>query len=84
MNQQCRRHQINRMSSISAFQELTEYRIVYFREIKKSTLFISPDCFKKKRTKKRGFSGGARGKEPTCQYRRYKRRRFNPESGKIS
>jgi len=65
------------MSSISAFQELTEYWTVYFREIQKSTVFISPDCFKKI-TKKRGFSGGARGKEPTCQYRRCKRRRFNP------
>ena len=25
-----------------------------------------------------GFSGGGCGKEPTCQSRRYKRRRFDP------
>ena len=31
----------------------------------------------------RGFSGAARGKEPTCQCRRLKRRRFDPWVGKI-
>ena len=30
------------------------------------------------------FSGGASGKEPTCQCRRCKRFRFNPWVGKIS
>ena len=31
----------------------------------------------------RGFPGGASGKEPTCQYRRHKRREFDPWVGKI-
>ena len=31
----------------------------------------------------RGFPGGANGKEPTCQCRRYKRCRFDPWVGKI-
>ena len=30
-----------------------------------------------------GFPGGANGKEPTCQCRRYKRLRFDPWVGKI-
>ena len=30
-----------------------------------------------------GFPGGANGKEPTCQGRRYKRLRFDPWVGKI-
>ena len=30
-----------------------------------------------------GFPGGASGKEPTCQYRRCKRRGFEPWVGKI-
>ena len=30
-----------------------------------------------------GFPGGASGKEPTCQYRRPKRCRFDPRVGKI-
>ena len=29
-----------------------------------------------------GFPGGASGKEPTCQYRRHKRLRFDPGSGR--
>ena len=29
------------------------------------------------------FPGDASGKEPACQYRRYKRHRFNPWVGKI-
>ena len=29
------------------------------------------------------FTGGAIGKEPVCQWRRRKRRRFNPWAGKI-
>ena len=29
------------------------------------------------------FPGGAGGKEPTCQWRRHKRRRFDPWVGKI-
>ena len=31
----------------------------------------------------RGFPDGASGKEPTCQYRRHKRCRFDPWVGKI-
>ena len=31
-----------------------------------------------------GFPGGASGKEPVCQYRRYKRHGFNPWVGKIT
>ena len=31
----------------------------------------------------RGFSDGANGKEPTCQCRRYNRRKFDPWVGKI-
>ena len=31
----------------------------------------------------RGFPGGATGKEPSCQCRRYKKCRFNPWVGKI-
>ena len=31
----------------------------------------------------RGFQGGASGKEPACQCRRYKRCRFDPWVGKI-
>ena len=31
----------------------------------------------------RGFLGGASGKEPACQCRRHKRRRFSPWVGKI-
>ena len=31
----------------------------------------------------KGFSGGASGEEPTCQYRRYKRHGFNPWVRKI-
>ena len=30
-----------------------------------------------------GFPGGTSGKEPGCQYRRYKRQRFDPWAGKI-
>ena len=30
-----------------------------------------------------GFPGGASGKEPACQCRRYKRNRFGPWVGKI-
>ena len=30
-----------------------------------------------------GFPGGASGKEPACQYRRHKRRGFDPWVGKI-
>ena len=30
-----------------------------------------------------GFPGGASGKEPTCQFKRHKRRGFNPCIGKI-
>ena len=30
-----------------------------------------------------GFPSGTSGKEPACQRRRYKRRRFNPWVGKI-
>ena len=30
-----------------------------------------------------GFPGGVNGKEPTCQYRRWKRHGFNPWVGKI-
>jgi len=30
-----------------------------------------------------GFTGGTSGKEPACQYRRYKRCGFNPWVGKI-
>jgi len=30
-----------------------------------------------------GFPGGASGKEATCQYRRFKRHRFDPWVGKI-
>ena len=33
---------------------------------------------------RRGFPGGASGKEPTCQCRRHKRHRFEPWVGKIS
>ena len=32
---------------------------------------------------RRGFPGGASGKEPACQCRRHKRRRFSPWVGKI-
>ena len=32
---------------------------------------------------KGGFPGGTRGKEPTCQCRRRKKRRFDPWIGKI-
>ena len=30
-----------------------------------------------------GFSGGASGKEPACQFRRHKRRGFNPWVGRF-
>ena len=30
-----------------------------------------------------GFPGGASGKEPSCQCRRHKRRKFDPWDGKI-
>ena len=30
-----------------------------------------------------GFPGGSTGKEPTCQCRRWKRRRFDPWAGRI-
>ena len=30
-----------------------------------------------------GFRGAFSGKEPTCQYRRYKRHGFDPSVGKI-
>ena len=33
--------------------------------------------------KKMGLPGGTSGKEPTCQCRRHKRRRFNPRIGRI-
>ena len=35
------------------------------------------------RKENKGFPGGASGKEPTCQCRRYKRRQFDPWVGKI-
>ena len=38
---------------------------------------------KKQVEEDQGFPGGASGKELTCQYRRYKRRRFDPWVRKI-
>ena len=32
----------------------------------------------------KGFPGGSRGKEPSCQYRRHKRYELDPWVGKIS
>ena len=34
-------------------------------------------------SKKRGFSGGTSGKEPTCQCRRHRKQGFSPWVGKI-
>ena len=38
-------------------------------------IFYLPRCL--------GFPGGTGGKEPTCQFRRHKRHRFDPWVGKI-
>ena len=47
------------------------------------TDFVFPKLFWNTYTTSRGFLGGASGKEPTCQCRRYKRCRFSNWVGKI-
>ena len=65
-------------SKLEAGDDHGEIQAYPFRKLMRGELLIALGCYKK-----RGFPGGASGKEPVYKCRRHKRGKFDPRVGKI-